>query len=75
MLDLKSEGGKTILRRLIGTADVLIENFGPGVVDRLGFGYEDLRGQYPSLIYCSLSGLAAPVLTGTAAASTLSPRR
>src|SRR6267378_2063800 len=56
VLDLKTEGGKTILRRLIATADVLTENFAPGVMERLGFGYEDLRKHYPSLIYCSLSG-------------------
>ncbi len=56
VLDLKTEGGKTILRRLIATADVLVENFAPGVMERLGFGYEDLRKDSPSLIYCSLSG-------------------
>src|SRR6266480_1305155 len=56
VLDLKTEGGKKILRRLIATADVLVENFAPGVMERLGFGYEDLRKDYPSLIYCSLSG-------------------
>src|SRR5215510_1599059 len=56
VLDLKTEGGRTILRRLITTADVLTENFAPGVMERLGFGYEDLRKDYPSLIYCSLSG-------------------
>src|SRR6266700_842646 len=56
VLDLKTEGGKTILWRLIATADVLVENFAPGVMERLGFGYEDLRKDYPSLIYCSLSG-------------------
>jgi crotonobetainyl-CoA:carnitine CoA-transferase CaiB-like acyl-CoA transferase len=56
VLDLKTEGGKKILWRLIATADVLVENFAPGVMERLGFGYEDLRKDYPSLIYCSLSG-------------------
>src|SRR6266513_3947266 len=56
VLDLKTEGGKNILQRLIATADVLVENFAPGVMERLGFGYEDLRKDYPSLIYCSLSG-------------------
>src|SRR4029450_2466626 len=56
VLDLKTEGGKSILRRLIASADVLVENFAPGVMERLGFGYEDLRKDYPSLIYCSLSG-------------------
>ncbi|MGE5772925.1 MAG: CaiB/BaiF CoA transferase family protein [Hyphomicrobiales bacterium] len=56
VLDLKTEGGAKILRRLIGTADVLVENFAPGVMDRLGFGYENLRKDHPALIYCSLSG-------------------
>jgi crotonobetainyl-CoA:carnitine CoA-transferase CaiB-like acyl-CoA transferase len=56
VLDLKTEGGKQILRRLIASADVLVENFAPAVMERLGFGYEDLCKDYPSLIYCSLSG-------------------
>jgi crotonobetainyl-CoA:carnitine CoA-transferase CaiB-like acyl-CoA transferase len=55
-LDLKTEGGKKVLRRLAKDADVLVENFGPGVMERLGFGYEDLRKDNPGLIYCSLSG-------------------
>jgi crotonobetainyl-CoA:carnitine CoA-transferase CaiB-like acyl-CoA transferase len=55
-LDLKKPGGAGVLHRLIKTADVLVENFGPGVMERLGFGYEDLRKQNPALIYCSLSG-------------------
>jgi crotonobetainyl-CoA:carnitine CoA-transferase CaiB-like acyl-CoA transferase len=55
-LDLKTPGGAKILRRLIGTADVLVENFGPGVMDRLGFGYADIARDNPALIYCSLSG-------------------
>jgi crotonobetainyl-CoA:carnitine CoA-transferase CaiB-like acyl-CoA transferase len=56
VLDLKSEGGKKILRRLLTGADVLIENFGPDVMNRFGFGYEHLREHHPGLIYCSLSG-------------------
>jgi crotonobetainyl-CoA:carnitine CoA-transferase CaiB-like acyl-CoA transferase len=56
VLDLKTKGGKQILRRLISRADVLVENFAPGAMERLGFGYEDLRGEFPALIYCSLSG-------------------
>ena len=56
VLDLKTKGGAEILRRLIDSADVLVENFGPGVMDRLGFGYEALHKAYPALIYCSLSG-------------------
>jgi crotonobetainyl-CoA:carnitine CoA-transferase CaiB-like acyl-CoA transferase len=55
-LDLKTAGGKTILHRLIASADVLVENFAPGSLERLGFAYEDLRKENPGLIYCSLSG-------------------
>ncbi|HEY8333006.1 MAG TPA: CoA transferase [Tardiphaga sp.] len=55
-LDLKTPGGAKVLRRLIESADVLVENFGPGVMDRLGFGYADLSKAHPALIYCSLSG-------------------
>jgi crotonobetainyl-CoA:carnitine CoA-transferase CaiB-like acyl-CoA transferase len=56
VLDLKTEGGKKVLRQLVQSADVLVENFGPGVMERLGFGYEDLKKNNPALIYCSLSG-------------------
>src|SRR3954452_10508587 len=56
VLDLKTEGGKQVLRRLIADADVLVENFAPGAMERLAFGYEDLHKQHPALIYCSLSG-------------------
>ena len=55
-LDLKTAGGAAILRRLARDADVLVENFGPGVMERLGFGYESLKAENPRLIYCSLSG-------------------
>jgi crotonobetainyl-CoA:carnitine CoA-transferase CaiB-like acyl-CoA transferase len=55
-LDLKTPGGAKVLRRLIGSADVLVENFGPGVMEKLGFGYADLAKDHPALIYCSLSG-------------------
>ena len=56
VLDLKSKGGAAVLRRLIAKADVLVENYGPGVMERLGFGYEALHKEFPGLIYCSLSG-------------------
>ncbi len=55
-LDLKSAEGRSILNRLLETADVLIENFRPGVMERLGFGWERLRQDYPRLIYCSITG-------------------
>ena len=55
-IDLKTEEGKNILKKLIGTADVLVQNFRPGVMDRLGFGYSDVRAISPSIIYVSISG-------------------
>src|SRR5262245_22689517 len=56
VLDLKTAGGAQVLRRLVGTSDVLVENFGPGVMERLSFTYQDLRKDNPGLIYCALSG-------------------
>jgi len=50
-LDLKTDGGKTVLRRMLRSADVRVENFGPGVMERLGFTYEALRKDNPGLIY------------------------
>lgn len=55
-IDLKSELGKEAVHRLLESADILIENFGPGTIDRLGFGYDALAERYPRLIYCSLKG-------------------
>lgn len=55
-LDLKSERGRRHLLRLTAGADVLIEGFRPGVMARLGLGWEDLRGGNGGLIYCSISG-------------------
>lgn len=56
VLNLKSGEGKEILRKLVAQADVLLENFGPGTVERLGFGYEDCAKINPRLVYCSLKG-------------------
>lgn len=55
-VDLKSEAGKTLVLKLVDAADVLIENFRPGTMDRLGFGHEALRARNPGLIYCSEKG-------------------
>jgi crotonobetainyl-CoA:carnitine CoA-transferase CaiB-like acyl-CoA transferase len=55
-LNLKPEPGKAVLRRLVARADVLVENFRPGVMARLGLGYEALREHRPELIYCAISG-------------------
>jgi crotonobetainyl-CoA:carnitine CoA-transferase CaiB-like acyl-CoA transferase len=55
-LDLKDDQGKAILKSLAATADVFIQNFRPGVVDRLGIGEADIRGVAPSVVYVSISG-------------------
>jgi formyl-CoA transferase len=55
-LDLKSEHGKQLLRELVGKADILIENFAPGVMDRLGVGAAELQKINPRLVYGSSSG-------------------
>lgn len=55
-LDLKSEAGRNVLRALASEADVLIESFRPGVMERLGIGYEMLRVLNPKLVYCAISG-------------------
>jgi formyl-CoA transferase len=55
-LNLKSEDGCEVLRRLIARSDVLLENFRPGVLDRLGFSYESVRALRPDIVYCAISG-------------------
>ncbi len=55
-LNLKSEQGRRILWKLIERADVLIQNFRPGVLDRLGFGFEAVSKVNPRTVYCSISG-------------------
>lgn len=55
-LDLKSDEGRAICRRLLEGADVVIESFGPGVAERLGVGYEAVRAIRPDVIHCSVSG-------------------
>ncbi|MEM6848261.1 MAG: CoA transferase [Pseudomonadota bacterium] len=55
-LDLKSTDDRAIFERLLARADVLLENFRPGVMDRLGYGWESLHERYPRLIYGAVSG-------------------
>jgi alpha-methylacyl-CoA racemase len=55
-VDLKSEAGREVLLRLARDADVLLESFRPGVMDRLGVGYETLREINPGLVYCAITG-------------------
>jgi crotonobetainyl-CoA:carnitine CoA-transferase CaiB-like acyl-CoA transferase len=55
-LNLKSAGGREVFLRLVRTADVVLESFRPGVMERLGLGYEQLNEIHPGLIYCAISG-------------------
>ena len=55
-LDLKDEADRAVFLKLVGRADVLVENFRPGTMDRLGFGYESLRAVNSRLIYAAVSG-------------------
>ena len=55
-IKLKNPAGKEVFQRLVGTADVVVENFRPGVMDRLKLGYADLKKLKSSLIYCAISG-------------------
>src|SRR5262245_56025874 len=55
-LTLASEAGREILRQLVARADVFVQNFRPGVVERMGIGYDDLRRIRPELVYVSISG-------------------
>ena len=80
-VDLKDDEGRKIVRNIIAKSDILIENFRPGVMERLGLGYEDIKELNPRLIYCSSSGygssgpylkrpgqdLLAQAISGTAA--------
>jgi crotonobetainyl-CoA:carnitine CoA-transferase CaiB-like acyl-CoA transferase len=66
-VDLKSEEGIDVVHRLVAEADIVIENFRPEAMDRLGFGYATLRQLNPRLIYCSLKGfLSGPYAHRTA---------
>src|SRR5437763_7949734 len=56
VLDLKSADGQQVLRRLASRSDVVVENFRPGTMDRLGLSYEEAHKLNPSLIFCSVSG-------------------
>jgi crotonobetainyl-CoA:carnitine CoA-transferase CaiB-like acyl-CoA transferase len=58
-LDLASADGAEEARRLAAAADVVVENFRPGVIDGLGLGYERLRGGNPGLVYCSITGFGS----------------
>jgi formyl-CoA transferase len=58
-LDMKSERGKEVLWRLVEGSDILVENFRPGAMDRLGFGYDAVKARRPMMVYASISGFGA----------------
>ena len=55
-INLKSAEGVAVFKRLVKTADVIVENFRPGVMDRLGVGYDALKELNADLVYCAISG-------------------
>ncbi|MCK5174488.1 MAG: CoA transferase, partial [Planctomycetes bacterium] len=55
-VDMKQEDGKEIIRKLVKSSDILVHNFRQGVMEKLGFGYDDLKEINPSLIYAASSG-------------------
>lgn len=55
-LDLKQSAGQEVFWRLVDRADVVVENFSPGTVERLGIDYESVKGRRPDIVYCSISG-------------------
>ncbi len=58
-LDLRDDRGKEVFRRLVERADIVVENFRPGVMDRFGLGYSELAKIKPSLVYCTISGFGS----------------
>ncbi len=58
-LNLKSEDGKRLFKRIVGQSDVLLENFGPGAMERLGLGWEVLRDLNPRLVYATIKGFGS----------------
>ena len=56
VVDLRQEAGQTVLKRMVKGADAVVENFRPGVMGRLGLGFDELARDNPKLVYCSISG-------------------
>ena len=59
VLDLRTEAGQSVFKRLVERADVVVENFRPGVMERLGLSFSELAALKPSLVYCSISGFGS----------------
>src|SRR5262245_12724486 len=58
-IDLATDEGRAAARALALDSDVLVENFKPGTLDRMGLGYDDLRADHPGLVFCSITGFGA----------------
>ncbi len=58
-LDLQSDGGREVFKRLLEGADMVVENFRPGVMERLGLAYDELKKIKPALVYCTISGFGS----------------
>jgi crotonobetainyl-CoA:carnitine CoA-transferase CaiB-like acyl-CoA transferase len=71
-VDVRTEAGRGVARRVAASADVLVENFRPGVMDRLGLGFPELAAADPRLVYCSISGFGSTGPLAQRAANDLS---
>ncbi len=58
-VDLRNPAGRSLAASLVATADVVVENFKPGTMEKIGLGYEQLREEHPRLVYCAISGFGA----------------
>ncbi|QQK75377.1 CoA transferase [Salicibibacter cibarius] len=58
-INLRTEEGKEIVKKMVADADVIVENFRPGVMERLGFGYQDVAKINPGIVYCSCTGFGS----------------
>ena len=73
-LNLKSAKGREIFKALERDADVIVENFRAGAMERLGLGYDDLRAVNPDIVYCSITGFGQTGRSAATAPSTTSSR-
>ena len=73
-LNLKHAKGREAFMRLLKTADVVVENFRPGVMERLGLGYDALKAIKPNLVYCAISGFGQEDRCGSTRPTTRSCR-
>ena len=73
-IDLRKEEGKEVLRELVKVSDILVQNFRPGTIENMGFGYETLKELNPRIIMVNVSAYGSSGRTGTTSATTPSGR-